>query len=45
MITKEDHDRIHHGTGYKDGEFEGLFIQSIENIQKYIDFTTNKGVK
>ena len=42
MITKEVHDRIHYGTGYKDGEFEELFIKAIENIQKYIDFTTKK---
>ena len=35
-IPKTDHDRIHN-YGYTEGEFEDLFIESIKNIQKFID--------
>ena len=37
MIPKIDHERIHHGSGYLDGEFETLFIESLINIMRYID--------
>lgn len=36
-IPKEVHDRIHHGSGYEDGEFETLFIESLTNIMRFID--------
>jgi hypothetical protein len=36
-IRKEVHDRIHHGKGYQEGEFEELFIESLTNIMRYID--------
>ena len=40
-ILKTDHDRIHSpGGGYKEGEFEELFIESVNNIQKFIDDRT-----
>jgi hypothetical protein len=42
-IPKEVHDRIHHGTGYEDGEWETMFIESITNITKFIDWSTNNG--
>jgi hypothetical protein len=35
-IPKEQHTRITN-SGYKDGEFETLFLQSIINIQEYIN--------
>ena len=36
-IPKEVHHRIHHGTGYEDGEFETMFLESLINITKYIE--------
>jgi len=36
MIKSEDHHRIHQGTGYKENEFEELFLQSLQNLTNYI---------
>lgn len=36
-IPPETHHRIHHGTGYKEGEFEEMFLESIQNLLRYID--------
>lgn len=36
QISKEQHTRIH-TQGYKDGEFEELFLQSLNHIMRYID--------
>jgi hypothetical protein len=38
-IPAEQHKRIE-AQGYKDGEFEELFIQAILNIEKFIDSKT-----
>lgn len=35
-IPAIDHRRIH-TTGYKEGEFESLFIESLQNIMKFVD--------
>ena len=39
-IPKAQHERIEK-QGYKDGEFEELFVGSINNIQRFIDEKTN----
>ena len=36
LIPKDQHTRIH-TSGYKDGEFEELFLEAITNIERYID--------
>lgn len=41
-IPKEVHDRIHHGTGYKDGEFQELFAQSLMWLMEFINYKTEK---
>ena len=35
-IAAKRHSRIH-TFGYEDGEFETLFLESLENIQRFID--------
>ena len=35
-IPKTQHDRIHHGTGYEDGEYETLFLACLINLMRYI---------
>lgn len=41
-IPKAQHDRIHHGTGYNDGEFQTLFIEAMMWLMEFINYKTEK---
>ena len=41
-IPKEQHDRIHHGLGLEDGEFEELLIQAMIWLMEFINYKTEK---
>ncbi len=41
-IPTEVHDRIHHGTGYKEGEYDELFLQALHWLMLFINHKTEK---